>query len=127
MLIEKHFFQKKNCFLFAKKKLVLVKGKFFSNKWIFLFFASLLSQWVLFSCLQELFFFAKVFFFCMFVFVFFCKGLSFFFLSKEFDLFFARRGFFFLKKNFSASFLFEMFFFCGVSGRLFFSKGSFCF
>ena len=109
-------------FCLQKKKLVSLKGMFFSNKWIFLFFLHLCFRNGFCSLVCKSCFSAKIVF-CMFVFAtFYCKGLSFFF-AKGFDLFFARRVFFFKKKKFASFFFLKSFFFCGGRGRLFFSEG----
>ena len=70
-------------FFFWKKKLVSVKGKFFSNKRIFLFFCIFVFAMGFVFLFARVVFFFKIFFW-LFVFAFFCKGLSFLF-AKGFD------------------------------------------
>ena len=87
------------------------------------FFASLLSQWVLFSCLQELFLSAKVFFLHVCFCFFFCKGLS-FFSCKGVWFVFSTERFFWI---FPQVFCLKCFFFAEWGDVCFSQRGSFCF
>ena len=63
------FFEQKRVF-FLRTKSGSVKGEGFCNRWIFLFFVCMFSQWFLFSCLLIFF---KCFFECFHFFaMFFC-------------------------------------------------------